>query len=100
VGPPIAGQDATLGTGMSRVINFGDYVSALCHNLPELYNQDRIKLVCAVEPVRVSLDMAASLGIIITELVNNAYLHAFLNDIGEIAVGVEGQRRADSAICQ
>ncbi|HEY6438398.1 MAG TPA: histidine kinase dimerization/phosphoacceptor domain -containing protein [Acetobacteraceae bacterium] len=78
-----------LGTGMSRVINFGDYVSALCHNLPELYNQDRIQLVCAVEPVRVSLDVATSLGIIITELVNNAYLHAFPNDIGEISVGLK-----------
>jgi two-component sensor histidine kinase len=78
-----------LGTGMSRVINFGDYVSALCHNLPELYNQDRIQLVCAVEPVRVPLDVATSLGIIITELVNNAYLHAFPNDIGEISVGLK-----------
>ncbi len=78
-----------LGTGMSRVINFGDYVSALCHNLPELCNQDRIQLVCAVEPIRVSLDVATSLGIIITELVNNAYLHAFPNDIGEISVGLK-----------
>jgi two-component sensor histidine kinase len=79
-----------LGTGMSRVINFGDYVSALCYNLPALYDQDHIKLVCAVVPVQLSLDVSTSVGIIITELVNNAYLHAFPNDIGEISVKLQG----------
>jgi two-component sensor histidine kinase len=75
-----------LGTGMSRVINFGDYVSALCYNLPALYNQNHINLVCAVEPMQLSLDVSTALGIIITELVNNSYMHAFPNDIGEISV--------------
>jgi two-component sensor histidine kinase len=86
--------DHLLGTGMSRVINFGDYVSALCLNLPELYKEDDIKLAYVVEPVRISLDAATSLGIIITELVNNAYLHAFPRGIGEISValGVEASR--------
>lgn len=78
--------DHLLGIGMSKVINFGDYVSALCRNLPELYREENIKLVCSVESVQVDLDSATALGIVITELVNNAYLHAFPDDSGEIAV--------------
>ena len=34
--------DHLLGIGMSKVINFGDYVSALCENLPELYRDSGI----------------------------------------------------------
>jgi len=78
--------DHLLGTGMSKVINFGDYVAALCLDLPGLFKEDGIRLLCAVEPVRLFLDAATSLGIVITELVNNAYLHAFPKGIGEISV--------------
>ncbi len=80
--------DHLLGVGMTRVINFGAYVSALCDNLPELYNEKNIKLVCAVEPVSVGLDDATALGIIVTELVSNAYLHAFSGGDGEISVAL------------
>ena len=47
-----------------------------------------------MEPVRISLDAATSLGIIINQMVNNAYLHAFPRGIGEISValGVEASR--------
>lgn len=78
--------DHLLGVGMNKVINFGEYVSALCENLPELYRENNINLTCAAEPVRFDLDEATSLGIIITELVNNAYLHAFPGGVGEISV--------------
>ena len=78
--------DHLLGIGMNKVINFGDYVQALCDNLPELYRMENIKLICKVEPLRVDLDEATALGIIITELVNNAYLHAFPGGTGEIKV--------------
>jgi two-component sensor histidine kinase len=78
--------DHLLGIGMSRVINFGDYVGALCKNLPELYREESIQLVCNTEAVEVELDTATALGIIITELVNNAYLHAFPDGDGEISV--------------
>jgi two-component sensor histidine kinase len=80
--------DHLLGIGMTRVINFGDYVSALCRNLPELYNEADIRLSCAAEPFQVELDEATALGIIITELVNNAYLHAFLGRSGDISVAL------------
>jgi two-component sensor histidine kinase len=78
--------DHLLGVGMNKVINFGDYVSALCKNLPELYREENIKLICNAEAIQVGLDTATALGIIVTELVNNAYLHAFPEGNGEISV--------------
>jgi two-component sensor histidine kinase len=84
--------DHLLGIGMNRVINFGDYVSALCDNLPELYREENVKLTCVVEPFRLDLDDATALGIIITELVNNAYLHAFPDAVGEICVALRVTR--------
>jgi two-component sensor histidine kinase len=78
--------DHLLGVGMTKVINFGDYVSALCENLPELYKDHNVKLACSVEPVVLDLERATSLGIVITELVSNAYMHAFPEESGEIDV--------------
>ena len=75
-----------LGTGMNKVIEFGDYVAALCANLPELYADQAVKLTCVVDAVRLDLDVATSLGIVITELVSNAYLHAFPRGSGVIHV--------------
>jgi two-component sensor histidine kinase len=78
--------DHLLGLGMNRVINFGEYVSALCLHLPELYNEPLIHLGCTAETIRLELDTATALGIIITELVNNAFLHASPAGIGEVSV--------------
>jgi two-component sensor histidine kinase len=81
--------DHLLGTGMSRVINLGTYVAALCASLPELYLHTKTKLVTTVESVQVELDQATSLGIIVTELVNNAYLHAFEADDDNAEISVK-----------
>jgi two-component sensor histidine kinase len=81
--------DHLLGVGMSKVINFGDYVSALCNNLPDLYAEENIRLICAVEPFEVDLDEATALGVVITELVNNSYLHAFPSGVGAISVSLQ-----------
>ena len=62
-------------------------MSALCFRLPELYNESRIEILCIADPVNIPLDMATPLGIVVTELVNNAYLHAFPHGgVGEISV--------------
>src|SRR4051812_19790636 len=52
--------DHLLGTGMNRIINFGEYVSALCNSLPELYLMDDVKLSCSVEPGSIDLDDATA----------------------------------------
>lgn len=80
--------DHLLGVGMSRTINFGDYVTALCENLRGLYEDRSIRLVSDVVAVQLELDDATALGIIITEIVNNAYLHAFPGG-GDISVSLQ-----------
>jgi two-component sensor histidine kinase len=80
--------DHLLGVGMNKVIDLEDYISALCENLPDLYRNENIKLKYSLEAVRVELDEATALGIIITELVNNAYVHAFPDGAGEISVAL------------
>jgi two-component sensor histidine kinase len=82
--------DHLLGVGMNKVINFGNYVQALCKSLPELYRVENVKITCSVESLTVDLDDATALGIVITELVNNAYLHAFPDRGGDILVTLHG----------
>ena len=78
-----------LGVGMTTVISFNDYIVALCASLPELYKTDTIELSCAAEPYPVDLDVATTLGIIVTELVNNAYVHGFGASGGKIHVTLQ-----------
>jgi two-component sensor histidine kinase len=80
--------DHLLGTGMSRVINFGEYLGALCESLPELYHMDGVRLSCSAESASIELDDATALGIVLTEIVNNAYIHAFPTHAGSIAVSL------------
>jgi two-component sensor histidine kinase len=77
-----------LGVGMNKTISFGDYVTALCANLPELYKDQDVTLTCSADVMYLELDAATALGIVITELVSNAYLHAFPARSGEINVTV------------
>jgi two-component sensor histidine kinase len=90
--------DHLLGIGMNRVINFGAYVMALCKNLPELYQENNITLSATTDAVEVELDKATSLGIVITELINNSYLHAFGKSGGQINVTL--RVGADEALLQ
>ncbi len=77
-----------LGEGMEKTINLGDYVNALCGSLPHLYATTTIKLSSTSDTVTIELDKATALGIVLTELVNNAYIHAFPDDQGKITVAL------------
>jgi two-component sensor histidine kinase len=79
--------DHLLGVGMDRIISFSDYMRGLCESLPDLYRDTKITLSFVSDSsVQVELDTATALGIVVTELVNNAYLHAFGGGAGRIAV--------------
>ena len=79
--------DHLLGTGMTKTISFGDYVVTLCDNLPDLYVAEHVKLKCSAHSVELDLEMATALGIVVTELVSNAYMHAFPERIGSNGTG-------------
>lgn len=60
-------------------IDFASYLSSLAKNifLEHQVNSDRIKLQLEIEPVEINLNLAVPLGLILNELITNAFIHAF-----------------------
>jgi two-component sensor histidine kinase len=80
--------DHLLGIGLTRTIDFGEYVRLLCQGLPDLQadGTEPIVLTCNVTPMVLDLDTVTALGLVVTELVANSYEHAFPERSGRIAV--------------
>jgi two-component sensor histidine kinase len=80
--------DHLLGHGLVETIDFAAYLKSLCislHNFQEK-GQFEITLVCEAEEMFLDLDLVSSLGIIVTEITSNSYLHAFPNSDGMIKI--------------
>jgi two-component sensor histidine kinase len=79
-----------LGTGMSRTIDLGEYLKALCASLPGLQDQpnSQINLTCVTDIVRTDLDTVTAMGMVVAELISNSYEHAFTPAGGNIAVSL------------
>jgi len=70
-------------------INLGDYIESLTHYLFSTFVKDteRIGLTLDLEDVPLAIDEAIPCGLVVNELVSNAFKHAFPQDEqGEIAV--------------
>jgi two-component sensor histidine kinase len=82
--------DQLLGTEMTRTLDFGSYVNSLCANLADVQASPAgaITLICDSHVVRLDLDAATALGIVVAELVTNSYDHAFAGGKGAISVAV------------
>ncbi|MEJ0069357.1 MAG: sensor histidine kinase [Pseudomonadota bacterium] len=71
--------DHLLGTGLSRRIDFGGYLSSLCTSFKDLesaHHRD-IELTSHCEAVILDLDSVTALGLVVAELISNSYVHAF-----------------------
>jgi two-component sensor histidine kinase len=90
--------DHLLGDGMTKIINFGEYADALCQNIPTLYTDSDIVVGYENDDLSLPLDDATAMGIIITELVTNAYVHAFPGGAGEIEVALHCPPGRNSAV--
>jgi two-component sensor histidine kinase len=88
-----------LGNGMSRTIEFGQYLRALCNSLPSLQRSEigDIQLICDVQPVSLDLDSVTALGMVVAELVSNSYGHAFPDAAGTITVSLRYAAQTDHA---
>jgi two-component sensor histidine kinase len=80
-------------------VDFGAYAEALSNELLTTYrpHNDSVRMRFQLQPVRMSIDMAIPCGLILGELISNAFKHAFPNgQPGEITVTVD---MADHATC-
>ncbi len=70
-------------------VEFGDYIYRLANNLAFFYNDQihSVQLVVEVEPVQINLETAIACGLLLNELVTNAFKHAFPNSkTGEVRI--------------
>jgi two-component sensor histidine kinase len=89
--------DHLLGTGLSRTIDFGSYLSSLCSSIESLQTtqQPNVTLTCHPESVILDLDTVTALGLVISELISNSYDHAFTDGTGTINVTLSGGKSGD-----
>jgi len=69
-------------------VDMQPYLGKLCDALSKaLLVSDRVKILCEVEPIALQQDRAASVGLIVNEMVTNAIKHAYPdNRAGQISV--------------
>jgi two-component sensor histidine kinase len=84
--------DHLLGSGLNRTIDFDQYVRSLCESLSAFQGprEFHVTLTCEgeAEPLLLDLDSVTALGIVIAEIISNAYIHAFPERAGAIRVAL------------
>lgn len=65
-----------------EALNFNDYLEDLANTIRRSYDfENKIKLVVKTTPAIFDIDLAINLGLITTELLTNAYKHAFTHNL-------------------
>ncbi|MGG6295756.1 PAS domain S-box protein [Leptolyngbya sp. AN02str] len=73
-------------------VNMADYIHNLATDLFGAFKAAQVRLQLSIEPVTVSIDVAIACGLIINELVSNAFKHAFTNQqAGTIQIQFQAQ---------
>ena len=78
------------GSEMTRTTDFASYVQSLCLNLAEIQDSPGgcVTLTCESDTIILDVDLVTALGLVVAELVTNAYDHAFPGGEGSISVSV------------
>jgi len=78
-------------------LNMKDYISDLVHDLARSYGEKEAVLYVEVPPLEMDADTAMPVGLVVNELVNNAFKYAFI-DIDrqpELKVILEAKREGE-----
>ncbi|WP_297506723.1 sensor histidine kinase [uncultured Caulobacter sp.] len=86
-----------MGSADLKTFDIGAFLSELTMHL-QAGAPDNVTLKIDCSPLKVDLDFAVPLGLLITELVTNAMKHAFPSGGGEIAVALEGPVEGEMAL--
>jgi PAS domain S-box-containing protein len=84
-------------TDLAR-INFDEYLESLVDNLAQSYTSDNqnIKILLNIEPLSLNVETAQPCGLIVNELISNAFKHAFPNQrVGVIALNLSRQETGE-----
>lgn len=84
-------------------VNFTEYLQTLCNNLLFSYQIEakKITLDLQVNDVSLSLDSGISCGLIVNELISNAFKHAFSDQsTGKITVSLEAGKNGHCLVVQ
>ncbi len=72
-------------------IDFPAYIERLCRDMQRAYGaRDGVHLKVVADPIPISIENAAPAGLLVTELISNAFKHAFPEGKGEIRVEYTG----------
>lgn len=74
-------------------IDFKEYIEQLVRQVARLQaaNKDIVLDMAPIDPISLTIETAVPCGLIINELVSNAYKHAFPNDIGKIQITLQAE---------
>jgi hypothetical protein len=83
--------DQLLISGSGKGISIAAYMNALIGEITQIYGSLRPKVALehTIDEIELNLDRASVLGLIVTELLTNAYMHAFPDGIGKIMVSLK-----------
>jgi two-component sensor histidine kinase/ActR/RegA family two-component response regulator len=83
-------HDHLLASGLSRTIDFGTFLPSLCASFEELglARHPSVKLTCHCDHVDLDLDSITAMALVVSELVQNSYAHAFSDGTGSIGVSL------------